>query len=274
MNLITTKNQLTHCYITTTLLLTLLFFPTTLASTQATPSKPSPKQSNQMPKLTIVTEHLPPIQVVQNNIGVSGMAVEIVQQLLIITEEQAVIEGHNWARAYKMAKEQPNVMIFSITRNHIREHQFHWVGMINKLDNYLWRLKSRTDITISTLEHAKQYTIAVPKGDIQHQILKDYGFKETQKLVVVTRYSQALKMFLLGRVDLIIGSTMVLKDKLSPLGHTFDQLEPVLEIRNNIGDIYIAFSLSTPMAQVEKYRRALKQIKQNGIHQRIVEKYQ
>lgn len=262
-------NRLCH---TAFLLLTILFCPLVFPSVQnqATPIQP-PKLIPS--KLTIVTEHLPPLQVVKNNIAISGMSVEIVKQLLSITGDKATIEGHNWARAYKMAQEQPNVMIFSITRNHIREKQFHWVGMIDKLDSHLWRLKSRTDINISTLAHAKQYSVAVPKGDIQHQILKDKGFKESEKLVVVTRYSQSLRMLLLERVDLIIGNTMVLKDKLSPLGHNFDQLHPVLEIRNNIGDIYIAFSLATPIEQVQKYRDALKLIKHNGIHQRIIDKY-
>ena len=80
-------------------------------------------------------------------------------------------------------------------------------------------------------------------------------------------------MLLLKRVDLIVGNTMVLKDKLSPIGHNFKLIEPVLEIRNNIGDIYIAFSLKTPIKQVEKYRAALKIIKDNGIHQQIIKKY-
>lgn len=226
-----------------------------------------------MPPLTIVTEHLPPLQIVKDGVATHGMSVEIVKALLAITQEKATIQGLNWARAYKMAKDRENVMIFSITRNHIREKQFHWVGMIQRLDSHLWRLKSRTDIQINNLEQAKNYTIAVPKGDIQHQILADKGFNEQEHLFVVSRYSQSLNMLLLNRVDLIIGNTMVLKDKLSPLGHHFSQLEPVLEIRNNIGDIYIAFSLKTPMEQVKKYQKALNIIKSNGVHRSIINKY-
>ena len=268
MYLISHNTQLKNICYTALLLFISFFCSETLASVQDQATKLLGHK-----KLRIVTEHLPPLQVVENDIAVRGMAVDIVNELLKITGEQAIIEGHNWARAYKLATEEPNVMIFSITRNHIREKQFHWVGMIDKLDSHLWRLKSRTDIKITQLEEAKRYSVAVPKGDIQHQILKSHGFKESEKLIVVTRYSQSLKMLLMGRVDLIIGNTMVLKDKLSPLGHNFKKIHPVIEIRNNIGDIYIAFSLSTPIARVEKYRAALKTIKDNGVHREIIDRY-
>ena len=110
----------------------------------------------------IVTEHLPPLQMVENGEVVGGLATEIVKAMLRQAGSQVNIRPFIWARSYKMALERENIMIYSITRNIDREAKFKWVGALLKLDNYLWRVNDRKDIKVRELKDAKKYRIAVP----------------------------------------------------------------------------------------------------------------
>lgn len=229
---------------------------------------------SQAKPLTIVTEHFPPLQIVEDAHVVGGLATEIVRALLQQTGDNAQIRAYSWARAYKMAREQENVMIFSITRNAQRAPHFKWVGAILSLDNYLWRLKPRNDIKIETLEQAKNYTIAVPRKDIQQQALIRKGFTELRNLVIVTTYEQAIAMLLRGRVDLIAGTDLLLGQRLDKLGYNINQLHKVIDMDPDIGKLQIAFSLKTADSQVEEYRKALRTLKSDGTYDKILAKWQ
>lgn len=107
------------------------------------------------------------MQIVENNEVVGGIATEVVRLLLNKVGSKAKMVATNWARANHLALTQPNVMIFSITRNAEREALFKWVGPVASFNNYLWRLKSRDNIVFSRIQEAKRYRTAVPRNDMQ-----------------------------------------------------------------------------------------------------------
>lgn len=230
--------------------------------------------SNNPPPLTIVTEDFPPLQIVENKRVVGGIATEIVHAMLAVTGDKTQIMPYSWGRAYKEAKENKNVMIYSITRSTTREPYFKWIGPIMALDNHLWRLTSRSEIKINHIEDAKNYHIAVPKGDEQHQRLLRLGFSAPENLQVVTRYNQSIEMLFRQRVDLIAGSKVILMHQLKTLGKSTDEITHVINMAPDIGRLYIAFSAQTDNQLVDKYRQALKTIKQNGTYHAIMQRWQ
>jgi polar amino acid transport system substrate-binding protein len=223
--------------------------------------------------LNIVTEHLPPLQIADGQQNVDGLATEIVRHLLQYIDITAQIQVHNWARAYKMALEQPNVMIFSITRNKAREQKFKWVGPILSLNNDLWRLNSRNDIKVKNLAQAKAYQIAVPRNDIQHQLLLSSGFSAKEHLQVVTHYDQAIQMLFRQRVDFIVGSRLILAHKLKRMGKDISQIQSIINIAPGIGKLYLAFSLDTADSVVAQFEQALQIMKNDGSYDKIVNKW-
>lgn len=223
--------------------------------------------------MSIVTEHFPPLQMTKDHKVIGGLTTEIVQLLLQRTDIKARFEVHSWARAYKIAQQQENAMIYSITRNAKRETDFKWVGPILALDNHLWRLRSRNDIKVIALEQAKQYITAVPKGDVSQQTLHSKGFVEPQHLEMVTRFDQAIEMLFLGRVDLIAGSRILLSSQLKSQGKDIHQLVQLVNMDPTIGKLHIAFNLKTPDAVVAQFQQALDEIKSDGSYHKILLKW-
>lgn len=230
-------------------------------------------QSKEVP-LKVVTEPLPPFQIVENGHVVGGLSTEIVQALLQHTGENARISSHNWARTYKIAKEQPNVMIFSLGRNARREGDFKWVGLIYNLENYFWKLKSRDDIIINDIQQAKLYRTAVARENVEHQLLLQRGFIEPHNLIVTSSIDHALGMVLRERADLYVGSKPLIVYILKGSRYQYADLEPIYRVKNDSVKLSIAFSLKTDDAKVELYQQAFAEIKRNGTYERIINKWE
>lgn len=157
-------------------------------------------------QLRMITEPLPPMQIVENGKVVAGLSNEIVEALLKQVGQKSKIEAYNWARVYKIALEHENVLIFSITRYPSREDKFKWVGSIYTLKNYLWRLKSRNDIELTTLEEAKRYRTVVIRKDVQHQHLLNKGFIAPEHLLLTSNLKQSIELLFHQRGDLLVAS--------------------------------------------------------------------
>ena len=76
------------------------------------------------------------------------MANEVVEEILKRIKINYKLGIYPWARAYQVAQDAPNVLIYSTGRNDQRENLFKWVGVIAPFDVYLYRLKSRPDIKV------------------------------------------------------------------------------------------------------------------------------
>lgn len=223
-------------------------------------------------KIKVITEHLPPMQITDNGKLVGGVGVEVVKMLLLRAGSNSRIVAMNWARAIQMAQNMPNVMIFSITRNADREDRFKWVGTIATFDNYLWRHKSREDIVVETLSDAMRYRTAVPRNDMQHNLLKSLGFNDDINLVVTSEYKTAIKLLLRDRVELIAGNRLFLTEQLKGIGQDISQMMPTFHLAPST--LYIAFSRQTDDAVVEHYRSALKIVKNSERYKLLMLQWQ
>ena len=225
-------------------------------------------------ELTVVTENWPPLQIVEKGKVTGGFATQLTRALLDAAGDKTTpIRGFAWARAYKMALEQPNVLIFSIVKSEQRLNKFKWIGQIMPLDNHLWHLTTRKDIRVKSLEEAKNYRFAIPRNDIRHQYLRNQGFKDGINLDVVNSNYNSLSMLLRGRSDLIIANRAFMQYELKMRGLAADILYEIPGVTINFGGLYIAFSKQTSDATVERYRQAFARLQQNGTHKRIVDQY-
>ena len=77
--------------------------------------------------LRILTENLPPLNYVKDGalIGPSVEMVKEIQKRIGSTEE---IQVYPWARAYQIALNEENVVLFGVSHTPPREDKFKWVG--------------------------------------------------------------------------------------------------------------------------------------------------
>ena len=150
-----------------------------------------------------VTEDWPPYNYADNGI-VKGIATEIVQATLAQADLEATIRVYPWARAYDMALNQENVLIYSIRRSSEREALFKWIGPIFYQNIYLVKLKNRTDIVLTSLEDAKRYRLGVMNQDSSHHFLLSQGFEKRVNLDTTPSETLNVKKLFTGRIDLLV----------------------------------------------------------------------
>ncbi|BEV73544.1 MULTISPECIES: ABC transporter substrate-binding protein [unclassified Paludibacterium] len=223
-------------------------------------------------ELLIVTEELPPYNFTDQG-SLTGLSTEVVQAVLHQLDLTARFKVMPWARAYELAQSAPNVLIYSITRTRQREPRFKWVGSVAPEDIYLFS-SAQHPVVVHRLQEASRYTVATVYEDVGDQYLRSLGFTVGKNLQPSAAYQLNYQKLKAGRVDLWVMNLLVAQYLARREGDDPQQvLYPSLHLTEISGDYYMAFSPQTPDALVERFRKGLLAIKQNGTFDRIKAKW-
>ncbi|MGI0117039.1 substrate-binding periplasmic protein [Zooshikella sp. RANM57] len=220
-------------------------------------------------EVTIVTEDFPPYNYVEDN-TIKGLSSQIVMAVLKEINIKAEIKFYPWARAYLYATTLKNHLIYSIARIPEREHLFYWVGTIAPYKTSLYKLKSRKDIKINSLEEAKKYTIGCSFADVITIYLQKKGFILLDQ---VSNDAQNLQKLLHGRVDVIAYDEASFVYKVNQKGLDISKFERIYRLEELSDDLYMAFSKTSDIALVRKFQDGLRTIKKNGVFDKIQREY-
>lgn len=230
--------------------------------------------------ITIATCIEPPYQMQEQDGALTGVSVELVQLMLKEAEVDAQIQVYPWARAYRMAQTNENVMLFSILRNPQREKLFKWVGSLHPFHVFFYRLKSRPEVVVNTLDDAKKYKIGVLKDDSRNIYLRSQGFDD-KNLNEAPLDENNIKKLFAHRIDLLPSDPFVLAYWFKVINEKpvdnqlFDlhQVEPIYRLEGADGDNYIAMSPQTDDRVVKHFRQALDRVKARPQYQQLLDKY-
>ncbi|MBF0259511.1 MAG: transporter substrate-binding domain-containing protein [Desulfamplus sp.] len=224
-------------------------------------------------EIKVVTETWEPYNFEKNG-KVTGISTEIVEYSLKkagISISGNKINIYPWVRAYKMAMEDENILIYTILRTQERENLFKWVGpLIPSEKFYFYKNKSRTDISVSSLDEAKKYQIGVLRGSVHEDFLLRNGFSTTL-IQTVADQELNLKKLLAGRIDFIIDTDSSLEIRTKQMNLPLSEFEKTLFLFEN--GYYMAFSKKTSDEIVEKVRNAFSELEKEGEVDKIIEKY-
>ncbi|MCJ8268858.1 MAG: transporter substrate-binding domain-containing protein [Psychrosphaera sp.] len=221
-------------------------------------------------KVRFVTEYFEPLQITNKSGQLDGMAVELVRALCAKAGIEANISVYPWARAYRMALTQPNTFIFSIAKTEARLPLFKWVGAYYWDVDAFYSLASRKDIVINSIDDAKKYRIAVPRGDVGVSRLAPFGF-DASHFELVANQQQSLWMLVKGRVDLNTNNERGFATLIKNLGLNRADFKNSYEISKT--SLWLAASLDTPDALIDKMRKAMNELKTDGTHARLMKKW-
>jgi len=224
-------------------------------------------------EITIVTENYPPFHYEENGIVV-GQGTETVQAVLDVLSIKARIEIYPWVRAYQMALNNRNTLIYGIARTPQRENLFKWIGVSSPVRYCLFALTSRNDIHVNTLIDAKQYKIGTVRDDIIELYLIENGFQIRKDIEPNSSYEANFKKLINQRVDLwgVVDLTAhyLVQSNQYPK-NIIKEVYCLKEISTE--GAYMAFSKNTPEALVDQFRQALKKIREDGTYDKILAKY-
>ncbi|MFT4941868.1 MAG: polar amino acid transport system substrate-binding protein [Paraglaciecola sp.] len=152
--------------------------------------------------LRVVTEDLPPYQIVVKGKLVGGSAFLLVKEMLERAQLESRIELLPWARAYAIASADANVVIFSMTKTLERESYFHWLLKLDHLNYSFFSLTSRPEVRVNNLTEALSHTVSAVRNSFEARTLMKMGFREGINLILTVTYKETWQMVQLGRVDL------------------------------------------------------------------------
>jgi polar amino acid transport system substrate-binding protein len=226
------------------------------------------------PALRIVTEELPPYNMTQDG-QVTGMSTEVVQAILKEIGIEASIQPMPWARAYELALNESNVLIYSIARTPAREDLFHWVGAIAPTQWYIYSLAERP-IKLNSLDDARGHQIATVNQDVGEQYLVAKGFRIGEELQSSTKYEHNYRKLKVDHVELWISNELNALYLTRQNGEDPEKVLirslPLPALTSQEG-LSMAFSRGTPTETVEKFRSGLETIRSNGIYDAIMRKW-
>ena len=193
---------------------------------------------------------------------VAGPASEVVEATLRragLTDYRLAL--YPWARAYDMAQQEANVLIYLIARTPARETLFKWAGEIMRIDYPVYKLRERKDIVVADLDAARNYSIGVVRDDVRQQYLQAQGFT---KLVVSAHNADNFKKLLNQQVALVPMPERDAMQLCADANVDFARLEVVFTIDALASGLYMAYSLSTADEIVARTRTAFNSLKAEG----------
>lgn len=221
--------------------------------------------------LHLYTEHFPPYSFEVDG-QAQGINTEISLRICAIAQLHCDITFYPWMRAMEAAQKDPQGALFSIVKTRKRSPLFSWVGPLASSHSYLYRLKKRPEVQVDQLNDAKNFGIAVAHGDIYQELLQDEGFEVGKNLLEFPTKSAPMELFLKGKVDLVIGSDIVMPAWLAPHKATMADVEQVIELRN-LGANYLALNPQVSSSTKARLQQALDQLKSSGEFDQIVNRY-
>lgn len=219
--------------------------------------------------LRVVTELSPPHQTLVDG-KVAGISTELVQAILAEAGYGAQIELYPWARAFRIARNQPNVLIYNMARTTERETEFQWIGTVAAYQLGFVGLAHRSDIKLSSVEDAKRYTVAVQRDDLSADFLIDNGFVPGVQLVLVADIAESWQLLLNGKVDLVIDDPVALNGMLAALGLRKRDVNFIYAIPQLEQQTWLAASLTTSQNVVKQLQSAHSKVAQTVRYQQVM----
>ncbi|MCG8668012.1 MAG: transporter substrate-binding domain-containing protein [Pseudomonadales bacterium] len=203
------------------------------------------------PEIRILTTEEPPTNYTENG-RLTGITTDVVMAIQQQIGSNTPIEVLPWARAYRIASSEPNIIIFTAGKTQTRvDLGFHFIGPVVTRSHILIG-RSSDNLGIKVLDDVKTQNLEIGamRGDWREKFFSDQGFK----LQSATDHYVVLKMLAAGRIPLAISSDLeapAVARKLNLPVHTF---KPVYEFDHAAS--YILFSKGTSPKIVDQWQQA------------------
>ncbi|HAN09126.1 MAG TPA: hypothetical protein DCP90_00750 [Clostridiales bacterium] len=214
-------------------------------------------------KIAIVTEDYPPTNYLDENGELKGTSTELVKQALDkLGLSTDIIKVYDWSKAYDMASNDENVLIYTINRTPEREKMFKWIKPVAFDNVYMYKLKTKADVKISSLEDAKKYKVATVAQDFTEEGLVSKGFEVGKNVISAPSQKASIESVFDGKADVFIVASdeASIAKVLDGTDYKMADLERAYKVDELTSVGYIAASLNTSDEIVEKFKEAMPDI--------------
>lgn len=221
-------------------------------------------------KLTIFVDNWPPYNFKKDG-KIVGISTELIEMALKDAGIQYEFSIYPFKRALYTVQRTPDTMLYTVARIPQREEMFAWIGPLHPRKVYLYKLKHRTDIHISTVEDIKKYHTGVLSGGSVEQLFISNGFPEGS-YDLVNKSVQLLKMLVAERIDLIPGDPLDLAYQMKGLGYDYSMIEIAFFLADE-GGYYMIANKDTSDKILKTIQKSLEKVLATGVRDQLIEKY-
>lgn len=214
----------------------------------------SPATASEKPILTLFSDIWPPFQQLNLQGRLEGVAATKVKQTLTQANWPYELHVVPWARALKKVEEEPNRLIFSISRTLEREKQFQWIAPLARIQTGLVALSDRKDIRIEHPSDIKQFKLVLKRHESTSSYFYTLGFDANTDIIYVNSSLQALELLKSGRADIYPITHQGLAATLINSRFSSKEFAFVFDLPEFTMDAFLATNLMTDMALVEQLR--------------------
>ncbi len=154
--------------------------------------------------LRVLTEDLPPYQLVKDQQVVAGLAYTQVQAILQQAGLPCRTEVMPWARAFDIAREQPNILIYSLARLPPRESSFIWLAPLVQAQYRYYSARADVIAALQQGTAAQDFIAVAVAGSMMDSTLQQLGFVPDQNLILVKDINAQWKMLQINRAQLTL----------------------------------------------------------------------
>lgn len=220
-------------------------------------------------RVHIVTESLPPFQIVQDN-KVTGLATDVVHEVMSRTELEYDINAYPWNYSYNLTLRDANTCIYSMARIEHRETKFIWVGAVVDIETTFYSLKSGADVDIKSLEDAKNYKTVVIRDDVTHHFLAARGFVENEHFYVAENSEQMIRLLKIkDNFHIVLVDPVTLGPRLAGSSLTIDDFEYEYLVKEVPTKYYLACNTKMNITTLKALQSAFNEVLQDGTMSRI-----
>ena len=221
-------------------------------------------------KIKLLTEEMSPWQIKDGN-KLTGSSVEIIREIQKRVNNKNKITIFPWNRGYNVTLKNNGYALFSTVRTKQREKLFKWVGPLLQYGNSIYKHIDNKKV-YKTLDDAKKAkSIVVTNNDVQEQYLSKHGFKNLQIRFGKSAFSN-IEYILSKKAELMPIATAVGDYNIKRLGLKDKIVKTKIKPYLSKG-LFIAFNINTPDYIINKWQKALDDIKDDGIYTKIMNKY-
>jgi polar amino acid transport system substrate-binding protein len=211
----------------------------------------------------VVTENYPPYSYEQEG-KITGTSTDIVKCIMDESGLEYKIEVLPWARAYEMALNRDDVLIYNIMRTPERETLFNWIALLGEAKFYLMgRSEENYEASLPQLI-AKGYNATCVINDAACEWLRNAGFDKNHIEIVPDRMqSSEFKMVLFKRADFFVADPISLGYRLQQVNIPEQKFQKVLLIHEG-QSFYLAAGKRLKPEILERIEKARNRLKAKG----------
>lgn len=225
-------------------------------------------QNKTSPTLSLYCEDDKPLQYFDKNKKLTGLTVEIVQEIQRRLSNTDPIQVVPWSRGMDKLNNNPNTLLFTMARTPERENLYHWIGPILSIEYGLY-VKADSKIKIDKLEDAKKIgLIGVYRDDIRDQTLSHLGFTNLDRASTST---SSFKKLMIGRIAAYADANRGVGISANAAGYKVSDVKLAFNLFKS--HLYIAVSKETDTELVAIWNKTLNEMKKDKTFLKILKKY-